>query len=174
MIMYSDECGVYLLPLVKGTWAPKGQTPVIWEQCGYERLSLIAAISPAGNLVYDCQEKAYDGCDIANFLDKLTFHYRRDRLAVVWDGAKIHTAQAVKDFLAAKPGRVHLERLPPYSPELNASELLWACLKGRLANSVFKNIKELREAVCNELEKIKSDRNLVSSFFKKEEIGFFS
>jgi transposase len=173
-MLYSDECGVYLLPLVKSTWAPKGQTPVIREQCTYEHLSLIAAISPAGNLVYGCQEKAYDGNAIAEFLNRLTFHYRKHKLAVVWDGAKIHSAQHVKDFLAVKPGRVHFERLPAYSPELNASELLWACLKERLANRIFKNIKELKQAVYEELEKIKRNRNLVRSFFRKRDICFYS
>lgn len=39
IIVYIDESGFYLLPLVSRTWAPKGQTPVIAEKAGKEHLN---------------------------------------------------------------------------------------------------------------------------------------
>ncbi len=51
---------------------------------------------------------------------------------VIWDGASIQRAQAIKAFLsrgAAK--RIHLERLPGYAPELNPQEGVWNLLKRR-------------------------------------------
>lgn len=42
------------------------------------------------------------------------------KLLVIWDGAPIHRAQPLKDFLRTPTGRrVHLEVLPAYAPELN-------------------------------------------------------
>lgn len=35
------------------------------------------------------------------------------------DGAAIHRSQSVRNWLHRRPGRVHLERLPAYSPMLN-------------------------------------------------------
>lgn len=51
---------------------------------------------------------------------------------MVWDGAAIHRSEAVKVFLKEKLGRIHLERLPAYSPELNPVELVWSHLKRSL------------------------------------------
>src|SRR5581483_9188041 len=49
---------------------------------------------------------------------------------VIWDGAPIHRAQVVKDFLAhGGAARIWLEQLPAYAPELNPDEGIWNCLK---------------------------------------------
>jgi transposase len=53
---------------------------------------------------------------------------------VVWDRLTANRGHAVQAFLRRNRG-VHLEFLPPYAPELNPVELLWAYLKGNpLAN----------------------------------------
>ena len=62
-------------------------------------------------------------------MGKLCSRYRKRDLVVIWDGAAIHRSESVKTLLKEKPGRVHLERLPAYSPELNPVELVWSHLK---------------------------------------------
>jgi transposase len=45
------------------------------------------------------------------------------KLLVVWDGSPIHRGRAVKDFLSSgAAGRVQLEQLPGYAPDLNPEE----------------------------------------------------
>lgn len=70
----------------------------------------------------------------------------------IWaDGAAIHRSQAVKEWLHNKPGRVHLERLPAYSPMLNPVELVWSQLKRALKNQVFTDLGSLQRAVLEEV-----------------------
>lgn len=173
IILYSDECGVYLLPFVQTTWAPKGQTPQICEQYSYDHLSIMAALSPTGNLVYWCRKASFNGVAVADFLAWSADCYRRSRLIFIWDGATIHHGVPVRSFLTECPGKIHLEKLPAYSPELNPVELLWAYLKKKMANQVFLNLKELQRAVEMELQKIKKNRTLIRSFFKKPSVAFF-
>ena len=130
VILYVDESACYLLPLLAHSWAPCGQTPVVVEQAGRAHLSLIAAIAPNGRLYLAGQDSPFTGEDVVWFLNKLCGRYRKRDLLLIWDGAAIHRSQTVKDLLSHKPGRVHLERLPAYSPELNPVELLWSRLKG--------------------------------------------
>lgn len=172
--MYVDESACYLLPLLAHTWAPCGQTPVVVEQAGRAHLSLIAAIAPNGRLYVAGQDQPFTSEDIVWFLRKLCSRYRKRNLVVIWDGASIHRSETVKTLLRNKPGRIHLERLPAYSPELNPVELLWSQLKRSLKNQVFASLKELAVAVLEQIKLLGKDPKLVQAFFSKKEIGFIT
>lgn len=169
-----DESACYLLPLLAHSWAPRGQTPVLVEQAGRDHLSLIAAIAPNGRIYVAGQDQAFTGEDIVWFLTKLCSRYRKRDLLVIWDGASIHSGEAVKAFLRERPGRVHLERLPGYSPELNPTELVWNQLKQRLKNQVFLTLDELTVAVLEQINLLEKDRKLIQVFFHKKEVAFFT
>ena len=172
--MYVDESACYLLPMLDLTWAPRGQTPVLLEQAGREHLSLIAAIAPNGRIYVAGQDQSFSGEDIVWFLDKLCSRYRKRNLLIIWDGASIHRSEAVKSFLKERPGRIHLERLPAYSPELNPTELVWNQIKQRLKNQVFLSLEDLTLAVLEQISLLEKDRKLVQVFFHKKEVAFFT
>ncbi|MDQ1090504.1 transposase [Siphonobacter sp. SORGH_AS 1065] len=155
------------------SWGPKGQTPVLLEQAGRTHLSLIAVIAPNGRIYVAGQDEPFTGADIAWFLSKLCGRYRKRNLLVIWDGAAIHPSQEVKTFLQARANRVHLERLPTYSPELNPTELVWGHLKGSLKSQVFGCLKDLTVAILEQIKWLEKEQpNLVKAFFAKKEIAF--
>ena len=162
------------MPLLAHSWARRGQTPVLLEQAGRDHLSLIAAIAPNGRIYVAGQDQAFSGEDIVWFLTKLCSRYRKRDLLVIWDGASIHSSETVKAFLRERPGRVHLERLPSYSPELNPTELVWNQLKKRLKNQVFLTLAQLSVAVLEQITLLEKDRKLIQVFFRKKEVAFFT
>lgn len=172
VVLYVDECACYLLPLLAHSWAPRGQTPIVVEEAGRAHLSLIAAVAPNGRLYVGGQDQAFKGDDIVWFLKKLCGRYRKQDLLIIWDGAAIHRSEPVKTLLKDRPGRIHLERLPAYSPELNPVELIWSYLKGCLKNHVFINLEELKEAILEQITYLEKDHRLVKAFFNKKEIAF--
>ena len=174
VILYVDESACYLLPMLAHTWAPRGQTPDLLEQAGREHLSLIAAIAPNGRIYVAGQDQAFTGEDIVWFLTKLCGRYRKRDLLIIWDGASIHRSEAVKAFLKKRPGRVHLERLPAYSPELNPTELVWNQLKQRLKNRVFVSLADLTVAVLEQISLLEKEPELIRVFFFKKEVAFFT
>lgn len=174
IILYVDESACYLLPLLAHTWAPCGQSPVLIEQAGRAHLSLIAAIAPNGRIYVAGQDQAFTSEDIVWFLNKLCGRYRKRGMLLIWDGAAIHRSEVVKAFLKERPGRIHLERLPAYSPELNPVELVWSQLKGSLKNQVFTNLDELAAAVLDQVKCLEKDPKLVQAFFNKKEIAFIT
>lgn len=135
---------------------------------------MIAAIAPNGRLYIAGQDQAFTSEDIVWFLSKLCFRYRKRDLIVIWDGAAIHRSEVVKTFLKERPGRVHLERLPAYSPDLNPVELVWSQLKRSLKNQVFTNLETLKTAVLDQIKILEKDPKMVKSFFRKKEIGFIT
>ncbi len=50
-------------------------------------------------------------------------------LLVAWDGLPAHRSRLVRDYLANLDGWIQVEYLPPYAPELNPVEYIWAYWK---------------------------------------------
>ena len=61
---------------------------------------------------------------VVEFLTHLLRHIP-GQVLVIWDRATTHRSQMVRDFVADQNGRLTLERLPGYAPELNPVECLW-------------------------------------------------
>jgi transposase len=95
-------------------------------------------------------------------------------MVLIWDGAAIHRSQTVRDWLQRRPSRIHLERLPAYSPMLNPVELVWSQLKRSLKNRVFTSLKSLQTAVMEEVDFLQADRKRIRCFFRKKEVAFFT
>ena len=127
------------------TYAPRDQTPILRVPCTRDHLSVIGALTHTGRLLVHRREQAYRGPDVVRFLQHL-LRQIPGKLLVLWDGAPIHRAQPVKEFLAqGAAARLQLEPLPGYAPDLNPEEGIWHYLKHvELRNHCCANLAELR------------------------------
>jgi transposase len=174
VIFYVDEAGVGLLPSVGRTYAPKGKTPVIPHKCRYKHLCVISAISDTGKILWGLRPDAFKGASIVQFLKDILAAVAR-KILVIWDGASIHKGEEVKSFLSSlKNEEVWLERIPPYSPELNADEQVWNHLKVvSLKNTCAHNLKELESNVRFAMGGLEENPELIQSFFKHPKVGYY-
>ena len=62
---------------------------------------------------------------VIEFLSHLLRHIP-GKLLIVWDGLPGHRSHLVWDFVRQQRGRLWLEFLPAYAPELNPVEYLWS------------------------------------------------
>jgi transposase len=101
----------------------KGHTPVITRGDSYTHLTAASAISEEGDLFYQLRTTAFKGKAMVLFLEKLLKSTRK-KILLIWDGAPAHVSKEVKAFLASPKAknRLWIEKLPPYSPELNPDE----------------------------------------------------
>ena len=89
-------------------------------------------------------------------------------MRVIWDGLPGHRSRLVKDFVATQKGRLELERLPAYAPELNPVEYLWGHLKHHeLPNFCPKNLGELSIHAIPSLRRLRRRPTLVAAFRKQ-------
>lgn len=171
-----------LRPLVRQTWAPRGQTPIIrcWDR--RDRLSVIGGIIvPASALrtrdratrrhrltaVFRIHPRNIKTPEATEFLRALDRHVKGP-LIVVQDKLNVHRA-AVKRWLGARPGdapRVLVEWLPSYAPELNPAEQLWNNGKRvDLANLAPIDRADLHGRVRRSLIRQRCSPNLLASAF---------
>lgn len=171
MILFLDESGFYLLPGVRRTWAPVGETPILRCKLTHDHLSVISAIAPDGRLYLPIQTQAFDSQDVITFLQQLLTEIE-GKLLIIWDGATIHRSAAIKHFLAdGAAKRIHLERLPAYAPDLNPDEGIWHHLKhGELANLCCKDLDDLAAKLQLAADNLEHKPDIVKACF--QQIGY--
>lgn len=171
-MIFVDEAGFYPLPFVARTYAPRGESPVLRAPLTHDHLSVISGVTPDGRLFTHIQQEAFRGPTIVAFLRQL-LRQIRGKLIVVWDGASIHHAQPVKDFLAAGAAtRLHLVRLPGYAPDLNPDEGVWNHLKRvELRNRCCHDLAELRWELGLAIRRLHRKRRTLAACFRH--CGYF-
>jgi transposase len=169
-LVFVDESGFYLLPGVVTTYAPKGRTPILDEWQTRDHLSVMGGVTPQGKVYSLVRPKSLNGLHSIAFL----VHLGRlvgDRLLVIWDGSPIHRRAEVQEFVAEARGKIHLEPLPAYAPDLNPVEWLWKHLKKvELRNLACLDLEQLHMELHLALGRVRQRRPLVRSFFEGAEL----
>ena len=71
-IVFIDESGFYLLPMVVRTYAPCGCTPILKEYLSYDHLSVIGAVTPQGRLFLKTYLHSITSHEVVAFLDSFS------------------------------------------------------------------------------------------------------
>jgi transposase len=166
LLVFVDESGFYLLPAVVRTYAPEAQTPVLHEWQPHDHLSVMGGMTAQGNLYTLVRQEALTGWDSIDFLLHL-LRVAGERLLVIWDGSPIHRRAEVSQFVARLRGRVQLEALPGYAPDLNPwDEGGWQHLKDvEMRNLVCRDLEELHEEFHLAVGRLRQKPHLIRSFF---------
>jgi transposase len=168
-IVFVDESGLSTRPHRVRTWAPRGCTPVLQETFNWEKLSLIAGIT-LRQFFFRIYEGSVNGVRAAEFLQALLRHIP-GKLLVIWDGAAIHRSQPVKTLLAGSGGRLWLERLPAYAPELNPVEYLWSHLKQHeIPNLLARDAWELSFHATRALRRMRRRPRIIRACWVQSEL----
>jgi transposase len=167
-VVWVDESALYLLPGVVRTYAPKGETPILKLPLSRDHLSAISGVTKAGRLLLRLQDRAYASADVVPFLRQL-LRCLRGTLLVIWDGAAIHRAQPIKDFLATPSGRrLRLETLPGYAPELNPDEGIWNYLKHvELKNVRCDGLDHLHDELVRAAKRLRHKQDVIQGCFRQ-------
>jgi transposase len=172
LILFIDETGLYLLPSIVSTWAPRGETPILQEMLSHAHLSVISAVSRHGDIYYAQQEQSFNSVTVIAFLEAVHQRMPEQKLLVIWDGAPIHWGKAMQQYLAdGASAWLRLEQLPGYAPELNPDEGIWRYLKYvELHNVCAMSLALLAEAVRGALAHMIAHPDLMLSFFREARV----
>lgn len=125
VIYFLDEAAIRVDSHRGTTWGKIGQTPIVRDSGDRFGLKLISAVSPRGDMKFKSFEGRMNGGRFVGFLKELLADAGKP-IIVIMDGASYHRGKPVKDFVAQSNGRVTVEYLPSYSPELNPDEQVWS------------------------------------------------
>jgi len=175
-LVFIDESGFLLIPSVRKTWGPRGQTPIFHHRYRNDRISAISgiAVSPKRfHCTLYCQlyEDNIQGEEVAVFLRHL-LRQIPGHLIVLLDNGTTHRSNAVEELLC-RTSRLHLEPFPLYAPELNPDEGVWNHLKKTLANGRPDTQAELMDVLSAEIRSLATSQSLLSGCIKQSDLPSF-
>lgn len=180
ILVFVDEAGLLLSPLVKRSWAPRGQTPVLKTKTrSHRKISAIGGlVTSAGgrrqDLVFRLHpDKNVGAVECVAFLEQLKRNFPRRHVFVIWDGLRAHWSKKVANW-AKRHSKFELFKLPPYAPELNPIEYVWGNIKyHQLANLAPESEAELFVHAKAALCRARANKSLLKSFLRHAPINFF-
>jgi transposase len=175
-LAFLDESGFLLIPNVRRTWAPRGQTPIVWHRYRHDRISAISAVTVSYRrqrlgLYFHLHRENISQAEVILFLSYMLREIRGP-IVLLWDGGGIHTGAETRAFLLRHP-RLHVESFPAYAPELNPDEQVWTHCKGALANGRPDNLDELMATLARVTQKARRRPSLLRSFVTGSELPPF-
>jgi transposase len=170
-IVFVDEAGFMLAPLVRCTWAPRGHTPVIRVASPHERISVIGAMTIRredrrfGFYFHLLEDNAnFRGDSVVRFIENVR-RKLHGPITLLWDSIPIHGGRPMNDYLAAHRTIV-IEPFPKYAPELNPVHMVWSYIKyGRLSNYCQNDLTQLRTLLTAELSRLQRQPELLEALF---------
>ena len=92
-------------------------------------------------------------------------------ILVIWDGLRSHRSRIVRDFVNQSGGRIEIDFLPAYAPELNPVEYVWGYWKQHeIPNFCPKDLVQLSEQARKALRRMRRRPTLVTAFWKQAQL----
>ena len=153
-LVYLDEVGFSLKGVRRRTWSTKGVTPLVTLPANWEKLSTIGAITSDGRFFQHTKSGAIRSTDVIQFFQHLLRQIQGE-IVVVLDNAGIHRAKVTQAFVELHE-RLSLVFLPPYAPELNPIELVWAYVKRNvLGNFCARSVAVLKAKLVTAWQRVR-------------------
>jgi transposase len=159
-LVFADESGFLLAPLVARTWAPQGCTPLQHHRQGRrDKISVISGISVSPQrqhlgLYYLLYFDNIGQEEVCRFLRELLRHLRGS-VIVLLDNSSTHHGGPLAQLRRQHP-RLHIEHFPAYAPELNPDEGVWSLTKRELANGCPLDVDQLMDDVIRSINGLRT------------------
>ena len=130
----------------------KGIKPICPFQQVFKSLWLFGAFSPINGDKFLLEMPHCNTDNFQIFLDEFSKQQQDEFKIMVLDNGAFHKAKELK-----VPENIGLIFLPPYSPELNAAEKMWANYKRQFTNKLFKSLDEISDFITQHTQNITED-----------------
>jgi transposase len=105
---------------------------------------LFGAFSPITGDSFMLEMPSCNGSNFQIYLDEFSKENPDEFKIIVLDNGAFHKAKSLEI-----PHNIALIFMPPYSPELNPAEKMWANFKRTFSNRLFKSLDELSQFITD-------------------------
>lgn len=140
-----DEMSLYFQATTTRLWALVGQTPVVRVSPQRDHVHFYGAVNLRTGHEVALPMPDMTSETTAAFLRDLLLCYPTQPILLLWDRARWHKGQAVRQVLADNP-RLDRVFFPPASPHLNPQEHVWSQARAAVShNHTCPSFQQLRQ-----------------------------
>lgn len=155
--MFQDEARFGRISDHRRCWAPLPIRPVVGHQVVREYIYALTAVSPHDGRLACLIMPWVDAETMSIFLAHTAQTFPDEFCLMILDGAGWHHAGDLR-----VPENMALIFLPPYSPELNPVEHLWAYLRTHaMGNTAFHSLDQVQNVLASGLRDLDQQPELV-------------
>lgn len=142
---------------------------MLHESFSWKSLSIIGGLT-LRRFYFQIHPGSIKSAQVIGFIKHLRRHIR-GRMLIIWDGAAIHKSAVVKDYVSTTRGKVMIEQLPAYAPELNPVEYMWAHLKcHEIANLIATQAWDLSLEATAALRRMRRRPSIIGACLAQSEL----
>ena len=139
----------------------KGVKPICPFHQVFQNLYLFGAFSPLDGDKFLLELPNCNAINFQTFLDEFSEQNKSEFKIIVLDNGAFHKAKSL-----IIPENIALIFLPPYSPELNPAENIWAILKRAFTNVLCNTLEEVSDFITEATKKLTKDSIKKTCSFK--------
>ena len=157
--MFQDEARFGRITDPKRCWAPKGCRPHVPSQIVREYTYLFGAVSPKDGKSDFLVLPALNHVNMSIFLEEISKRYPNEYICMFMDGASAHSLKGLK-----VPDNMTIEKIPPYSPDVNPSENIWDEIREKFfGNIVFDSMGAVEDRLVEAAKYYESHQETIQS-----------
>jgi transposase len=126
-----------------------GVKPICPFQQVFKSTYLFGAFSPVNGNKFLLEMPFCNSQSFQLFLNEFSIQEPDEFKIIVLDNGAFHKTKSL-----IIPSNICLVFLPPYSPELNPAEKMWAILKRNFTNQLFKSLEQISEFMSTTIAQI--------------------
>lgn len=147
IVLFEDEASFWLDGTLHHTWSPVGEQPRVPTFGLRKTAHVYGAIALKDGSFSFRFAPVFNGRTFHEFLIQLVAEFGPRKIFLIIDNGPCHWLDDDgKQWLRDNPGKVELCRLPPYSPEFNATEGVWKVTRKMTTHNRFFHTVEERDA----------------------------
>ena len=171
-IFWLDEASIRSDDPLQRTWGEKGKTPVVKTSGQRQSINAISALSNKGGFWYHVYNGKFTASKCVECFQQF-LRNRKSPVILIVDGHPVHKSKKVMEYIESLEGKLDIVFLPPYAPDLNPDELVWNQMRhGGTSKKPLKKGESLMNRAILDLESIKRNKKLISSFFEEKTVSF--
>lgn len=151
--MFQDEAGFGRINKPRYCWCRKGVRPSVPCHHIREYRYAYGAVEPWTGERFFLVLPYCDTVCMNLFLKELSDEYADDYILLVMDGASWHKSKGL-----VKPDNIEIIALPPYTPEMNPIEQIWAWIRLHgFRNELFQTLEKVVDRLCDTIRSLSKD-----------------
>lgn len=171
MIVFTDEASFRQTPGLHASWARRGSQPQIPTRGERHTQKIFGAVSLRGpRFIYLHQEDYFQWETYLGFVEQVllpAFYRRGQRVYLIQDNASYHKKREVYEWFGRHRRYLEVFQLPPYWPELNATERIWNYTrKDATHNRFFEDPSQLCGALFRTFERLQQHPEVIENLIR--------